>query len=56
MLGLILFSIMLVASNLTTTVFICKGMVEKDKSFYLYAVPMALTTLASLIALIKLII
>ena len=49
MLDIILFSIMIVASNLTTTVFICKGIAEKDKSFYLYAVPMAFTTLASII-------
>ena len=53
MLDIILFSIMIVASNLTTTVFICKGIAEKDKSFYLYAVPMAFTTLASIIGLIK---
>ena len=54
MLDLILLSLMIVVSNLATIVFICEGIIEKDKNFYLYAVPTAFTTLVSIVGLIKL--
>ncbi len=54
MLDIILLSLLIVTSNLATVVFICKGIIEKDKNFYLYALPTAFTTLVSIVGLIKL--